>query len=93
LAPPGGKEGSNTHILGGYGHNDLIFALMDADAQFSFLAEQMSLKRGLKHFKKKGLEAHMAEMRQLHCRKTIKPLFADSMTREQKLQAFRYLML
>jgi Reverse transcriptase (RNA-dependent DNA polymerase) len=34
----------------------------------------------------------MAEMSQLHYRKTIKPVFADSMTREQKLQALRYLM-
>jgi Reverse transcriptase (RNA-dependent DNA polymerase) len=52
----------------------------------------MSMKRGLKHFKKKGLEALMAEMSQLHYRKTIKPIFADSLTREQKLQALRYLM-
>jgi hypothetical protein len=69
-----------------------FFALMAADAQFSFLTEQMSLKRGLKHFKKSGLEALMAEMSQLHYWETIKPVFADSMTREQKRQALRYLM-
>jgi hypothetical protein len=72
--------------------DDFIFALMDADAQFSLLTEQMSLKRVLKHFKKMGLEALMAEMSKLHYRKTIKPVFADSMTRQQKLQALRYLM-
>jgi hypothetical protein len=52
----------------------------------------MSMKKGLKHFQKKGVEALMAEMSQLHYRETIKPVFADSMTREQKLQALRYLM-
>ena len=91
LRPRGAKK-DPTHILGGYGQDDFIFALMDADAQFSFLTEQMSLRRGLKHFKKKGLEALMAEMSQLHYRKTIKPTFADSMTRQQKSQALRYLM-
>jgi hypothetical protein len=88
---PRGVKKDPTHILGGYGQNDFLFALMDADAQFSFLTEQMPLKRGRKHFKKKGLEALMAEMSQLHYRKTIKPVFADSMTREKKSQALRYL--
>jgi hypothetical protein len=70
--------------LGGYDQNDFLFALIDADAQFSFLKKQMSWKWSLKHFKKKGVEALISEMSQL--RKTIKPiLFADSMTREQKL--------
>jgi hypothetical protein len=77
LRPRGAKK-DPTHILGGYGQNDFLFAFMDADAQFSFLTEQMSLKRGLKHFKKKGLEALMVEMSQLHYRKTITPVFADS---------------
>jgi hypothetical protein len=89
---PRGEKTDPTHILRGYGQNDFLFALMDADASFSFLTEQMSMKKGLKHFQKKGVEALLAEMSQLHYRNTIKPVFADSMTREQKLQALRYLM-
>jgi hypothetical protein len=77
-------------ILGGYGDNNFLFALIDADASFSFLTQQMLLKKGLKHFQNKGVEALLAEMSQLHYRKTIKPALANSMTREQKRQALRY---
>jgi hypothetical protein len=52
----------------------------------------MSLKKGLKHFQNKGVEALLAEMSQLHYRKTTKPVLANSMTREQKRKALRYLM-
>jgi hypothetical protein len=60
---------------------------MDADPSFSFLTEQMSMKKGLKHFQRKGVEALLAEMSQLHYRKAIEPVFAGSMTSEQKVQA------
>ena len=36
---PRGVKKDPTHILRGYGQNDFLFALMDADAQFSFLTE------------------------------------------------------
>jgi hypothetical protein len=65
---------------------------MDVDASFSFLTEQMSMKKGLKHFQTKWVEVRLAKMSQLHYRKAIKPVFAGSMTREQKVQALRYLM-
>jgi hypothetical protein len=42
-----------THILRGYGENDFLFALMDADSSFSFLTEQMSMKKGLEYFRKR----------------------------------------
>jgi hypothetical protein len=64
-----GVKKDPTHILRGYGENDFLFALMDADSSFSFLTDQMSMKKGLKHFQKKGVEALMAEMSQLHYRK------------------------
>jgi hypothetical protein len=79
---PRGIKKVPTHILRGYGGNDFLFALRDADSSFSFLTEQMSMTKGLEHFQKKGVEALMAEMSQLHYRKTIKPVFANFMTRE-----------
>jgi hypothetical protein len=59
-----------------------LFELIDADASFSFLTQQILLKKHLKHFHNKGVEAFFAEMSQLHYRKTIKPVPTDSMTRE-----------
>jgi hypothetical protein len=89
---PRGTRKDPKHILGGYGNNDFLFALIEADASFWFLTQWMSLKKGLKHFQNKGDEILLAEMSQLHYRKTIKPVPADSMTREQKRQALRYLI-
>ena len=57
-----------------------------------FLTEQMSAKRGLKLFGKDGADAIVSEMRQLHVRKTIKPVEFTDLTREQKSCALRYLM-
>ena len=57
-----------------------------------FLTEQMSAKRGLKVFGKDGADAIVSEMNQLHIRKTIKPVQFKDLTREQKVQALRYLM-
>ena len=57
-----------------------------------FLTEQMSAKRGLKLFGKDGADAIVSEMRQLHIRKTIKPVEFKDLTRDQKSCALRYLM-
>ncbi len=55
-------------------------------------SEQMSVKKGLKTFGKKGADAVVAEMQQLHFRKVIEPLRCGQLTSDQKKAALRYLM-
>jgi hypothetical protein len=62
------------------------------DMQVNLMTEQMTAKKGLKLFGHKGAEAIVSEMHQLHYRKTVKPVFANQMTREDKRAALRYLM-
>jgi hypothetical protein len=57
-----------------------------------FLTEQMSLKKGLKYFGKKGADAVVAELRQLDYRDVIKPVTRKDLTREQRKRALNYLM-
>jgi hypothetical protein len=57
-----------------------------------FMTEQMSLKKGLKHFGKSGADAIVDELRQLDYSDVIKPVPARSLTREQKCAALNYLM-
>jgi Reverse transcriptase (RNA-dependent DNA polymerase) len=57
-----------------------------------FVTEQMSLKKGLKHFGKSGADAVVDELRQLDYSDVIKPVPARSLTREQKRAALNYLM-
>ena len=59
---------------------------------FVFLTEQMSARAGLKKFGKKGADAIVAEMEQLHYRKVIKPMMGTDLTREEKRAALQYLM-
>jgi Reverse transcriptase (RNA-dependent DNA polymerase) len=58
----------------------------------SFLTEQMNVNKGLKQFGEKGADAVIEEMRQLHYRNVIKPVYRDSLTQEQRRKALRYLM-
>ena len=57
-----------------------------------FMMEQMSLKKGLKHFGKNGADALVAEMRQLDYLDMIKPVDKKDLTCEQKCHALGYLM-
>jgi hypothetical protein len=57
-----------------------------------FMTEQMSLKKGLKHFGIKGAHAVVAELRQLDNRDVIKPVARKDLTYEQKKKALNYLM-
>ena len=57
-----------------------------------FITEQMSAKKGIKVFGKRGEDAITAEMQQLHYRNVIKPVHGKDLTREQKSKALRYLM-
>ena len=57
-----------------------------------FLTEQMSLKRGLKTFGKKGADAVIKELKQLDLRDVIVPRDGTALTREQKRRALQYLM-
>jgi len=70
-----------THILGRGFEDDFIF-----------LTEQMSAKAGLKKFGKKGADAIVAEMEQLHYRRVLKPMLGKDLTREEKKKALQYLM-
>jgi hypothetical protein len=52
----------------------------------------MNVNKGLKQFGQKGAEAVIEEMRQLHYRNVIKPVYHDSLTKEERQKALRYLM-
>jgi hypothetical protein len=60
--------------------------------EFLFLTEQMSLRRGLKQFGKKGADAVVAELQQIDYRRCIKPVFGHDLSREDKHWCLRYLM-
>ena len=53
---------------------------------------QMSLKAGLRTFGKDSMKAVEKEMRQLHDRDVMKPVYKKSLTQEQRKQALAYLM-
>ena len=57
-----------------------------------FLTEQMSLKRGLKKFGRKGADAVVDEMRQIDRMNVIIPRAVTDLSRIQKQRALRYLM-
>jgi hypothetical protein len=71
---------------------DHIFATFEEPMGELFMTEQMSLKKGLKHFGKSGADAVISELRQLDYRDVIKPVPARSLTRDQKRAALNYLM-
>ena len=53
---------------------------------------QMSLKAGLRTFRNDGMKAVEKEMRQLHDRDVMKPVYKKSLTQEQRKEALAYLM-
>ena len=62
------------------------------ETQVCLLTEQMSAKKGLKLFGKKGAQSVVTEMHQIHYHNVIKPTMANSLTRAEKRVALRYLM-
>jgi hypothetical protein len=71
---------------------DHMFTTFEEPMGELFMTEQMSLKKGLKHFGKSGADAVINELRQLDYRDVIKPVTARSLTRDQKRAALNYLM-
>ena len=59
---------------------------------FAFLTEQMSAKRGLKQFGKRGADAIMDELRQLVSWNVMQGVNRSDMTREEIKCALQYLM-
>jgi hypothetical protein len=72
--------------------SDHMFTTFEEPMGELFLTEQMSLKKGLKHFGKSGTDAIIKELQKLDYRDVIKPVPARSLTREQKHAALNYLM-
>ena len=50
------------------------------------------IKAGIKKFGKKGNDAVLKELRQLHDRKAVVPIQKEDLTLEDKQKAFGYLM-
>ena len=82
------KPRSYDHLYG----PDHMLATFEEPMGELFLTEQMSLKKGLKHFGKSGADAVVAELRQLDYRDVIKPVERTKLTRDQKRRALNYLM-
>ena len=59
---------------------------------FAFLTEQMSAKRGLKQFGKRGADTIMDELRQLVYRNVMQGIKRSDMSREEMKCALQYLM-
>jgi hypothetical protein len=53
---------------------------------------QHSMKKGIEIFGEAGIDAVLAELKQLHDRKVLEPKKATAMTREDKRAALQYLM-
>ena len=60
---------------------------------FAFLTEQMSAKRGLKQFGKRGADAIMDELRQLVYWNVMRGVNRSDMRREEIKCALQYLMI
>ena len=76
---------------------DPAFVYLDSVRQsgpqlFAFLTEQMSAKRGLKQFGKRGADAIMDELRQLVYRNVMRGVKRSDMSREETKSALQYLM-
>ena len=89
---PRREKGDPTHLAGKGYEDQFQFLQHTFDHAYCFLTAQMTMKKGLKHFRKEGLDAILAEMSQLHYRKTIRPVDGRYLTREEKRNALRYLM-
>ena len=71
---------------------DTILVKEDEVAYFGILLMQMSLKQGLKVFRKKGEAGAMKEMQQLHDMETLLPRDPESLTREERIRALSSLI-
>ena len=74
---------------------ETVFTMLmehDSSEMLSFLTEQMSAKRGLKHFGTAGAEAIMKELRQIVYRKVMEGRKSGELTTAQKKAALKYLM-
>ena len=58
----------------------------------STILTQYHISKGLKLYGKKGVNAVLQELKQLHDRLVIEPKFANNMTAKQKEYALQYLM-
>ena len=95
-----------TNTVGGYGlrnkrdragedfvvGNDTGITLATKGNDVVLETPQMSLNAGLRTFGKDGMKAVEKEMRQLHDRDVMKPVYKKSLTQEQRKQALAYLM-
>ena len=53
---------------------------------------QMNLKQGIKAFGDKGVAAVLKEVKQIHDRNVMKPVYAGSLSKRHKKAALAYLM-
>ena len=86
------KPQNYDHLYDSDYDSDHMLMTFDEPMGHLFLTEQMSLKKGLKHFGKDGADAVIKELRQLDYRDVIKLVPARSLTRDQKQGALNYLM-
>ena len=75
-------------------HQTVFTMLMEDDSHemLSFLTEQMSAKRGLKHFGTASADAIMKELKQIVYRKVMEGRKSGELTTAQKKAALKYLM-
>ena len=75
-------------------HQTVFTMLMENDSHdmLSFLTEQMSVKRGLKHFGTAGADAIMKELNQIVYWKVMEGRKSGELTTTQKKVALKYLM-
>ena len=59
---------------------------------YDTMLTQYNLRKGLETFKEDGVNAVEKELKSLHIMDACKPMNPESMTREQKSAALRYLM-
>ena len=59
---------------------------------YGFLMEQMSAKKGLRQFGRKGADAMMKELQQLIDRRVMHPRDATTLSRSEKYSTLKYLM-
>ena len=84
-----------THNIFGNMSPAIVLTLLaedPSDEDISMLTAQMSAKAGLKQFGEAGAEAITKELEQLMYRKVLKAKKADTLMRDQKKAALRYLM-
>ena len=79
------------HNMFGVADPHAVLTLLNDDA-INLLTAQMSAKAGLKQFGEAGAAAITKELEQLVYRKVLEAKKADSLTREQRRAALRYLM-